>query len=66
MIINTHELININVNGMIWQCKKCKILLWHAGIHNDHSYWLLDGKYYHTGIKLNLTCDEVIVKNIIE
>lgn len=43
-------------------CKNCGIKVW----IKTNDYLLLDNDLYHIGKKIKLTCDEVIIKNIIE
>ena len=50
----------------IFQCKKCKIIIWNSGMFDDKIYWMLDEDLFHIGEKLSLTCEEQIIKSIIE
>ena len=60
-----HLFLEIDGVDFSYKCEKCKILIWNSSIGND-DYWLLGDDLYHIRNKLKLTCDEYIIKNIIE
>lgn len=47
-----------------YQCKKCKVLVWYDV--SDGNYSIIDSDLQLTTEYLNNTCDEMIVKNILE
>jgi hypothetical protein len=61
------HLFEIADGNFVYKCEKCKILVWNSGIDKEcNDWWLLNNELYHIGVKLNLTCDEAIIKDIIE
>lgn len=52
----------------ILKCKTCKIKIYYRKtIHyNDEYNWLLDGHFWNIDYKNNLTCDEMMIKNLLE
>lgn len=54
-----HEFI---IFPLYHQCKKCSVHVWFSG----HYYWLLNDKNEIVGEVFELTCEEYIIKGIIE
>ena len=57
-----HELILIDKTFRIYQCHFCNIKIISSNFDTD-VYWQFDEKSI---IRLNLTCNEVIVKKLLE
>lgn len=59
-----HNFIEMKRNND-YICSKCKIMIWYyEGLKTQ--YWMLFNNTVSAGILLNLTCNEMIIKNIIE
>ena len=64
ILYNKHKFISIG-EDFIYKCEKCQIKIWYSG----GGYWLISSKNRHTGaLELNstLTCEEMMIKDIIE
>lgn len=49
-------------------CSKCKIKIWNGSINSNRvpNYWVLNEMYQIIALELKLSCEEIIIKNIIE
>ncbi len=51
--------------GYDFKCETCGIIIWIEGNYSD-SYYMINNKGYHTFLKVNLSCNDFIIKGIIE
>ena len=61
-----HYFNKCSYNDFIFICEKCNISIWKSGITDDFNYWIIDENYLSTGILLKLTCEETIIKKLLE
>lgn len=50
----------------IFKCEKCNVLIWNSGIEFDFKYWIVNQEFYNTGKIIKLTCEEMIIKKLLE
>ena len=63
-----HNLVKTE-NDFIHKCIKCNILVWNTGAFDDNIYLIVSSHLYHTGrqiTKNSLTCEELIIKDVLE